>query len=141
MGFAASKVVGWAYTAVAVVATFLVGRRTVRDEEKPLVWLAILVVATLRSPFLPEAYGGFPAMWLLTLLAAQEHPHAKALWYSVPAWLALNFYWPLDWPIDPKLLASITLLPQAAIVVIAVHVLRRALAGQLEMRTPASVVV
>ena len=69
-------------------------------------WLAILIVATMRSPFLPQAYAAFPPLWLLTLLAAKAWPNAKALWLAGAAWVAFQFYWPLDWPIDPKLLAS-----------------------------------
>ena len=35
-------------------------RRTRSADEKPLVWLAILILATLRSPFLPQGYGVVP---------------------------------------------------------------------------------
>ncbi len=76
-------------------------------------------MATLRSPFLPEAYAAFPALWLSTLLAAKTRP----------VWGALTFYWPIDWPIDPRLLAVVTFVPQAVILVLVVQMLRNALAS------------
>ena len=94
----------------------------------PEVWLAILTVATLRSPFLPHAYAGFPPLWLITLLAARAGPSTRALALLIGAFAVLNFYWPIDWPIDPRLLATITtLLPQAATMAIAFWVVWRAL--------------
>jgi hypothetical protein len=127
MAFGASKVVGWVYTAGAAAATFLVGKRELRDEDKPIVWLGILILATLRSPFLPQAYAAFPPLWLLTLLAAKGWPDAKAIGLAGAAWVAFNLYWPMDWPISPKLLAALTSLPQLATIALAVYVVRRAL--------------
>ncbi len=127
MGFGASKVVGWLYMIAALAVTYLLGKRSLRDEDKPLVWLAILTVATLRSPFLPHAYAGFPALWLITLLAARAQPNARTLALVLGAFAVLNVYWPIDWPIDPRLLATITLLPQAALMAIAFWVAWRAL--------------
>src|SRR5436190_12831206 len=72
MSFAAMKLVGWAWTVIAILVTVWVARRPVAGAQKPLVWLALLVIATLRSPFLPQAYAGFPALWLLTLMAASR---------------------------------------------------------------------
>jgi hypothetical protein len=125
MGFGASKVVGWLYTVCVVAATWFVAKQTLRDEDKPAVWAAILTLATLRSPFLPQAYGAFPALWLLTLYAAKSTPDARTLALIVVAWLALNVYWPLDWPINKKLLVVITVLPQG-LMALAAFVLWRA---------------
>ncbi len=54
----------------AVTAVFLLGaiaivaRRAVRDGEAPAVWLAILILATLRSPFLPQFFRRWrPSPW------------------------------------------------------------------------------
>ncbi len=125
MGFGAAKLIGWAYTLVAVAATGWAGRRAWRDDEKPLVWLAILLLATLRSPFLPQGYGAFPSLWLLTLLAARAVPTPKTLLLTLLAWAALNVYWPTDWPLDPRLLAVANLLPQGMTVALAVLALRQ----------------
>jgi alpha-1,2-mannosyltransferase len=126
MNFAASKIVGWIYTIVAVWAVVVVSRRALRDGEKPAVWMAILILATLRSPFLPQAYAVFPPLWLLTLLAAARAPTAKTIGLALLAWLALNVFWPMDWKMDPRLLAVATLLPQTVTIALAVLALRRA---------------
>ncbi len=125
MGFGAAKVLGWLYTAVILFVTVRVGQRTQADAEKPLAWLAILILATLRSPFLPQTYGVVPALWLLTLLAATYAPTGKTLALVVVTAVALNLHWPLDWPMDPRLRAVLYTIPQAITIGIAVLALRR----------------
>jgi len=132
MTFMASKIVGWLYTLVALWVVVLAGTRKLRTEEKPLVWIAILILATLRSPFLPQGYGAVPALWLLTLLAAIHAPGTKTLLVTLLGWAALNIVWPLDWPVDPRLLALANLIPQTLTIVLAVLVLKRALVPQPE---------
>ncbi len=127
MSFGAAKIVGWAYTLVAVAATVFAGLRIQRPGEQPLVWMAILILATLRSPFLPQAYAAFPPLWLLTLLAATFPPTARRLTLTLLTAAALNIYWPIDWAIDPRLLAIASGLPQAVTVALAVLALRRRL--------------
>ena len=124
MSFGAAKIVGWAYTLVAAAATLFAARRVLRDDRKPLAWMAILILATLRSPFLPQAYAAFPPLWLLTLLGAIAAPTTKTLAMVLLGWAALNVYWPIDWPVDPRLLAVAMVVPQAVTVVVAVLALR-----------------
>jgi alpha-1,2-mannosyltransferase len=125
MSFGAAKILGWAYTLVALAATVFAGLRNWRDSEKPLVWMAILILATLRSPFLPQTYGTIPPLWLLTLLAATWAPMTRTPWMLLVACAALNVYWPIDWPIDPKVLAIANLVPQVVTVLLVVLALRR----------------
>ena len=125
MSFATAKVVGWVYTLVVIGAIGLVARRPVRDDEAPAVWLAIVILATLRSPFLPQGYGVFPAIWLLTLLAARRPPTSQNVLLLVLAWVGFNIYVPMDWGIAPRLLAVLNLVPQVATAAIAVVALRR----------------
>jgi hypothetical protein len=124
LSFGASKIVGWLYTLVVLAVVVTVSRRPWPDDDKPALWLAILILATLRSPFLPQAYAAFPPLWLLTLLAARQPPTPKTLIWTLAAGLALSFYWPLDWPLDPRALALVTLVPQAVTVAVAALALR-----------------
>lgn len=126
MSFAAAKVVGWIYTLVAVAVTIFIARRTLRERDMPLAWLAVLVLATLRSPFLPQAYGALPCLWLLTLLAAVRPVSSRVLVATCVAWLGLSLYWPIDWPVDPRLLAVVMSIPLAVTVMLVVLVVRRA---------------
>ena len=124
LSFGASKIVGWLYTLVVLVVVVRVSRRPWPDADKPALWLAILILATLRSPFLPQAYAAFPPLWLLTLLLARQAPTAKTLLWAMAALLALSVYWPIDWPLDPRVLALVMLVPQAVTVAVAVLALR-----------------
>lgn len=125
MGFEAAKLVGWAWTLIAAAVTVVLAQRAKRPEEKPLVWLAILILATLRSPFLPQAYAAVPALWLLTLAGATFVPTAGALALVVAGWAALGVMIPLDWGIDPRQLALYMALPQGAMIALAVWIARR----------------
>ena len=125
-GFGAMRIAGWIFTVIVLWATYRAARRPVRDDEKPLVWLAVLILATLRSPFLPQTYGVLPALWALTLLAATYAPTARTLAFVVLGVVACNAHWPLDWPMDPRLRATVNmLLPQAATIALAILALRR----------------
>jgi hypothetical protein len=123
MSFGVAKIVGWMYSLVVVVVTILVGLRAMRHPETPMVWMAILILATLRSPFLPQTYAVLPPLWLLTLLAASGVPLRPTL--VLLAWAALNVYWPNDWPIDPRWLAIANTVPQVVTVLLVVVALRR----------------
>lgn len=125
MGFPAAKLLGWIYTAVVLAVTVVAARRSQTRSEMPLVWLSILVLATLRSPFLPNSYGVFPGLWLLTLLAATYAPRARVLVWTLAGWATLGIYWANDWQADPRLKALIILLPQALMVALVVLALRR----------------
>jgi hypothetical protein len=126
MGFPAAKIVGWIFTAVILWATYSAARRTLREDEKPLVWIAILILATLRSPFLPQAYGVVPSLWALTLLGATYPATARTIVLVVLAAVSLNLHWALDAGMDHRVRAALsTLLPQAATILVAVLALRR----------------
>jgi hypothetical protein len=84
------------------------------------VWLSILIFASLCSPFLPQAYAAFPPLWLLTLLVATYVPTRTVLVALLLAWLGLGIFWPMDWPMDRRLLALLMLLPQSLTAIVAV---------------------
>jgi hypothetical protein len=122
--FGVAKVLGWVYTAVAVAATIWAARRPWRPHEQPFVWLSILTIATLRSPFLPFTYGVIPGLWLLTLVAAIRIPTARSLALTGLGFIALNANWPTDWPIDPRFLALTSLVPLLLMIGLTIRGLR-----------------
>jgi alpha-1,2-mannosyltransferase len=119
--FGAMKIVGWIYTLILLTATVFVAKRTRTREQEPLAWLTILILASLRSPFLP-LYAVIPVLWLLTLLAATVTPTLKTLVGVLLAWVMLNVMAPTS--VDPRLVAAIILLPQMVIVILIVLALR-----------------
>jgi hypothetical protein len=125
MGFPAAKIVGWIFTALILWATYAAARRSLRDDEKPLVWIAILVLATLRSPFLPQPYGVVPPLWALVLLAATYAPTTRTMILVALASISLNLHWPVDGPVSPRLRAGLVtvfaLVPTVAIAVLALR--------------------
>lgn len=90
MGFAASKALGWIYTVIVVALVARLALRPVAAEREPLVWICILILATMRSPFLPT-YAPFPSLWLATLLAALTWGRSGVFTTTVVAWGVLAF--------------------------------------------------
>ena len=142
------KIVGTAWMLVATAIVAWAGRRAPRDADRPgdadrrgdagqaggayqpRVWLAIIILATLRSPFLPQAYGVLPSLWLLTLIAAGSSgpgraPGGRALAWAFAAWIVLAFNWPVDRPIDLRLLAAASLVQMTVTAILVVLALRR----------------
>lgn len=125
IGFGVSKIIGWIYTLVLVAVVLWIARRRVHDTDKPLVWMTILMLATLRSPFLPWTYGNIPPLWLLLLLVATwRTPSIKKVVLVIVAAVALLAHWPMDWPIDLRLLAAVNGVALTATVGIAAWALR-----------------
>jgi alpha-1,2-mannosyltransferase len=88
LGFDAARVVGWIYTLFLVAITSWLARRDAPRGYEPLLWIAILSLATLRSPFLPH-YGGFPSLWLATLIAAAWWHQRTIRWTVLALWMLL----------------------------------------------------
>jgi hypothetical protein len=88
LGFGASRILGWAYTLVVVGVTAWLALRPARRGREPLVWIVILVLATMRSPFLPM-YGTFPSLWLATLIAALGWQQPRVRWTAIAWWMVL----------------------------------------------------
>lgn len=118
-GFAAAKVLGWAST-LAALALIVRAARGPEERDDPRIWLAIVLLATLCSPFLPQSYACFPPLWLLTLLAAPASFGARALAGTLLGWVVLSVLVPVDVPFDPRLVALLVLPPQALSVGLAV---------------------
>lgn len=138
IGFGAMKALGWLYTIVAVWATVAVARRPLSARDLPLAWLAIVVIASLRSPFLPQAYAAFPAVWLLALLAAADAPTPRRLALVMAGWAALNVLIPND-VASPVTIAVASFVPQMTMIATAVIAVRRVLMLREEAAVPAAV--
>jgi len=136
MDFGASKIVGWIYTLILLAIIILIARRRDRNEDSPLIWLSILILATLRSPFLPQAYAGFPPLWLLTLVAALHTPTAKNLFITIVVWIGLNLIIPMDWGFSPRQLALISAIPQILTIAIAFVALRQVTKSATPLSSP-----
>jgi alpha-1,2-mannosyltransferase len=121
--FALMKTIGTIYTVIVLAATVVIGMRRPTLNEQPLVWLAVLILASLRSPFLPQ-YELFAVLWLVTLLAAQVVPSARTLCLALVAWAVLNIAIPINGP-DLRLNAAMALVSQVIIIVLLALALRR----------------
>jgi hypothetical protein len=62
--------VSWLYNLVLLGLVALAARPDPSRARQALVWLALLQLASLRSPFLPDTYAQFSLVWMLTLLLA-----------------------------------------------------------------------
>lgn len=126
MSFALTRLVGWIYTLIVIAAVVFAALRTSRDDDKALIWLSVVTLATLRSPFLPQSYGMFPAVWALTLFAAEgRRAGLKPVLWIIGAWVLLNIYWPTDWPVDARWLAIANTVPQLATLAMVILPIRR----------------
>jgi hypothetical protein len=83
-----ARVAGWLYTPVLLWATFRLARTSFAHRDEPLAWLAVLLLATYRSTFLPQ-YAVFPALWMLVLLASRFRERRAVLGLLAAAWLIL----------------------------------------------------
>ena len=76
----AASLYGVLLVAVAAIAASRLGRLRAAEINlerlrlrQAQVWLALLNLASFRSPFVPDAYALIGTLWLLTLLAAEGH--------------------------------------------------------------------
>lgn len=122
--FEVMKIVGSIYTLILLAATVMIAMRRLNRNEQPLIWLTILILASLRSPFLPP-YGIFPVLWLLILLTARVAPAVRTLCLVLVVWVVLNIAFPNSNAPDPRLVTAMTLVSQAIIVVLLTLALRR----------------
>jgi alpha-1,2-mannosyltransferase len=120
LSYGAAKVVGWITTAIAAGVTIALARWPTPAAGRPIAWLVILIAATLRSPFLPQVYSVFPALWLLTLLGAQAAPTVRNLGLVLLAWTGMNVLVPLDYPLSLGKRLALSTIPQTALLAVAV---------------------
>lgn len=101
--WATASTTGTIYTLVAVALTLIAARRAGDRRIQAGLWLAVLTLGALRSPFAP-GYVGFTAIWLLSLWAAEVH-RARGVVLLVVGFLLVGGTPPM--PDAPMLIVSL----------------------------------
>ncbi len=89
---ALTQQISWAWTLVVVVLTIFSALRASRMSRLELAatWLALLALASFRSPFLPDHTGLFAPLWIWSLLAAGSVATGGRTFLFVLMWVALS---------------------------------------------------
>ena len=132
MGYDAMRIVGWVYTLVVVAGTVWLARRVRPDGREPVIWLVIVVLASMRSPFM-ATYAFFPAMWLVTLAAPLAWRQSRTALPILLAWCGLALTFGAGGPLAPPVNAVWTTIQTVLTFVLLVVVLR-------QLRSPASAI-
>jgi Glycosyltransferase family 87 len=86
-----ANLAAWLYTMTLIVIAFLRGRSPPGDEAwRPPVWAALLMLGSLRTPFVPQPLGAFAVDWVIILLAGREPLTAKRAVLLGAAFLIVN---------------------------------------------------
>ncbi|HMJ55843.1 MAG TPA: glycosyltransferase family 87 protein [Polyangiaceae bacterium] len=150
MGPVGASRVALLYTVALLVGAVVAGMRTARlknaeasvaaddrrgDEDRlraAQMWLAFLGLASLRAPFIPDAYAGAAALWLLALVACDGR-RTRSPWIAL-AFLALWIVLPsrIAMPRIEPLRLSFTLIAQLVFLALAGGVAWRAVRARRE---------
>ena len=104
-----ASTLAWIWGFVALIFAALASRGTRDRTGDAVLWLGILCLATLRSPFAPN-YTGLGSLWLLAILPARRR------WPVVVAWILLQGFPPIG---GPAMAAMMSLPSQIATIAIA----------------------
>jgi hypothetical protein len=116
-----AKIINQGFTVLVVVLTILAARKKGPREMQAAVWLTVLTLGTLRSPYAPP-YVLFPLLWLFSLWAIEVRNAIGTILIAV-CW----FMFSVPVPLSPTQNMIFTLFHQAVIVGILVYwVLRKA---------------
>jgi hypothetical protein len=98
-----AHVMTWLYTVGLLVAIFVLGVRHLRSSpgtperiDLVRVWIVILILGQMRSPFLP-LYGNIALLWLLPLLLPRRRPAPVLAVGLAILWLVFATIVPLPW--------------------------------------------
>jgi hypothetical protein len=83
--------VSWGWTLIVVALTLLSARRASRMSRLELAanWLALLALASFRSPFLPDHSGLFAPLWIWSLVVAGSAMQGGRVFLFALFWTAL----------------------------------------------------
>lgn len=138
---AVAKVMTTVYTIVISLILGVVGIRQLKrtagrptsldatEDRAPqtLIWVLLVVLGQLRSPFLPMTYGAVTPLWLLTLLLPRRGAGKSTLF--IVAWLLVGMNMPLPWvPQTSAIQLVYTLAVSLVILIICGVALKRAFA-------------
>jgi len=70
------------YTLFILIAVWLAARLDVDRVGRTEIWLALLIVASLRSPLVP-IYGAAPILWLMTLQIDRVDATKGLVWFGI----------------------------------------------------------
>jgi len=98
-----AHVLTWIFTVGLLAAIGVLGIRHLRSSAEALdrialtrVWLVLLILGQMRSPFLP-LYGNVALLWLLPLLLPRRRPLSLFTSGAVPLWFIFAMLIPLPW--------------------------------------------
>jgi len=131
LGPRVADAIGWIYTLVFLVLLWRASVRAPAGLRLTQVWLAALVLAAARSPFVPSAYGAIGAFWLFTLLAA-ENSQRRRWFVCIAGFLTLVYVVPDGHVGFPSQGARLTigLIQQLIVFGVGLFVLAREAVGQ-----------
>jgi hypothetical protein len=86
-----------AYTVFILAATWFASRLDVDRMGRVQIWLALVVLASLRSPLVP-IYGVAPVLWLMTLQLDRVDTRKALVWFGV-SWFFISSLPPAPNPV------------------------------------------
>jgi alpha-1,2-mannosyltransferase len=91
-------IIAWAWSAAIVLMTWMAATHggTAPRLHKVGVFIALLGLAALHSPFVPDEQGLFPALWLWSVVAGSVATSGKRMGIVAALWLFLSAAMPFD---------------------------------------------
>jgi hypothetical protein len=89
-----AKLVNQAFTVIIVIFTFFAARKNGPPQVRAVLWLTVLTLGTLRSPYAP-AYVTFPLFWLLSLWSIEIRGAVGTILLAM-VWVFLSATMPLS---------------------------------------------
>jgi hypothetical protein len=86
-----------AYSLLILIATWFAARLDVDRMGRVQIWLALLILASLRSPLVP-IYGVAPVLWLMTLQLDRVNTAKAVVWFAL-SWAFISSVPPAPNPI------------------------------------------